>query len=85
VSWDNFALRIQGEPAVEELEAAVHLLHAAAPEGIVAAVDERALEGLKFAECLPPDLAVAVVRARLADLSGIANILDNPVRLLFDH
>ena len=55
-----------------------------APEAIVAAVDERALEGLKFAECLPPGLATAVVRARLADPAGVADVLGNPVRTVCD-
>jgi ATP-dependent Lhr-like helicase len=84
VSWDNFALFIQEELRAEEVEAGIHSLRAAPPEGIVAAVDERALEGLKFAECLPPGVAAAVVRARLADPSGVADVLQNPVRVVFE-
>jgi ATP-dependent Lhr-like helicase len=84
VSSDNFAVRIQGELTADEAESSIHSLRALAPEGIVAAVDERALEGLKFAECLPPRLAAAVVQGRLADPSGVAHILDNPVRITDD-
>jgi ATP-dependent Lhr-like helicase len=85
VSWDNFAVHIQGRPRAEEVEAATRSLRAAPPEGIVAAVDEQALEGLKFAECLPPGVAAAAVRARLADPAGVANVLGNPVLTVFDH
>ncbi len=31
------------------------------------AVDARAMHGLKFAECLPADLAASVVQSRVAD------------------
>jgi ATP-dependent Lhr-like helicase len=85
VSWDNFAVRIQGEPRADEVAAAIDSLRAAVRDEVVAAVDERALEGLKFAECLPPGLADAVVRARLADPWAVANILGNAVRTVFDH
>lgn len=44
-------------------------------------VDKRALAGLKFSEALPPYLATATLAARLADLSGAAKVLGEPVRL----
>ncbi|MCC6420251.1 MAG: ATP-dependent helicase, partial [Gemmataceae bacterium] len=84
-TWDNFAVRVQGGPRADEIEGAVRSLRGAAPEGIVAAVDERALEGLKFAECLPPGQAVAVVRTRLADPAVFSNVLGNLVRIVVGH
>jgi ATP-dependent Lhr-like helicase len=81
---DNFAVRIQGQPGADEVEAAIHALRAAPREGIVAAVDERALEGLKFAECLPPGQAAAVVRARLADPASVEEVLRQPLRVVFE-
>jgi ATP-dependent Lhr-like helicase len=85
VSWDNFAVRMPAGPKGEEVEAAIQALRGAAKEGVVADVDEEALQGLKFAGCLPPGLAAAVVRARLADPAGVADVLDNPVRTVVDH
>jgi ATP-dependent Lhr-like helicase len=44
-------------------------------------VDEDAVErSLKFAECLPPDLAHAILRARMTDLDGARRILEMPVK-----
>ncbi|MEE1741463.1 DEAD/DEAH box helicase [Streptomyces sp. BE147] len=44
-------------------------------------VDPRALNGLKFSTALPPRLAEATLAARLADLSGAAETLREPVRI----
>jgi hypothetical protein len=38
------------------------------------------MDGLKFAECLPADLAAGVVRARLADRLAVAEALGRPTR-----
>jgi ATP-dependent Lhr-like helicase len=84
-SSDNFAVRVQGELTADDVEAGIRSLRASPPDEIVAAVDERALEGLKFAECLPPGLASAILQARLADASGVADILGKPVRITFDN
>ncbi|MFJ4778893.1 DEAD/DEAH box helicase [Streptomyces sp. NPDC088762] len=46
------------------------------------AVDERAVQGLKFAEALPPRLAEATLSARLANLEQAAAVLDEPVRFV---
>src|SRR3954462_6750594 len=48
--------------------------------GLGAPGGERAVEGLKFAECLPPDLAARMVRARLADADGVAGVLGRATR-----
>ncbi|NUB25314.1 DEAD/DEAH box helicase [Azospirillum brasilense] len=39
---------------------------------------------LKFSQCLPPDMAMAVLSARLADQSGLAEVIARPVRLVRD-
>lgn len=44
-------------------------------------IDERALQGLKFSDALPPRLATATLAARLADLESAAVVLGEPVRL----
>jgi ATP-dependent helicase Lhr and Lhr-like helicase len=42
-------------------------------------VTERALEALKFADLLPPDLARRTLEARLADPTGALSVLRRPV------
>jgi ATP-dependent Lhr-like helicase len=43
-------------------------------------VDDKALEGLKFSDALPHNLAVSTLAARLADLEHAAALLDEPYR-----
>lgn len=47
---------------------------------VLPSVDDRALEGLKFSEALPRQLAEATLAARLADLEHAAQVLAEPVR-----
>jgi ATP-dependent helicase Lhr and Lhr-like helicase len=42
-------------------------------------IDERAVEELKFAECLPRSLAQRVVRARTSDSAGVAAAVSSPI------
>jgi len=44
------------------------------------AVEEHAIEGLKFSECLPRDLARDMLRTRLCDRLAVQCILEQPVR-----
>jgi ATP-dependent helicase Lhr and Lhr-like helicase len=64
---DNFRIRLNGVEAVENLsdELSRVLWGDLRPD-----VSDAALKGLKFAEVLPPDLAVATIAERLTDLDG---------------
>lgn len=42
-------------------------------------IDERAVDELKFSECLPPEIANSVVRERVQDPQGVAAIKSAPV------
>ena len=42
----------------------------------------KALEGLKFSECLPPDLATRVLQRRMADIDAVRRVLAEPVQLV---
>ena len=55
-------------------------LRGADPGSLVAPASEQAIDGLKFSECLPRDLAAGVVRARLADGRGVAGVLERATR-----
>jgi ATP-dependent Lhr-like helicase len=83
VAWDNFAVRPEGKVSADQVEGCVRELSSAAPESLLPAVDERALAGLKFAECLPPGQAAGVAQARLADLAGVDAILRQPPKAVF--
>jgi hypothetical protein len=55
-------------------------LREADPGSLVAPAGEQAIDGLKFSECLPPDLAARVVQSRLADGRGLAGVLGPATR-----
>jgi ATP-dependent Lhr-like helicase len=46
------------------------------------AVNKEALEGLKFSECLPRELGLAILATRMQDVSGIREILSQPMRVV---
>jgi len=72
VTSDNFTVRFPRGLAVNLVEPGLCGLRELEPTRLVAPVDEQAVDGLKFSECLPTDLAARVVRARLADAPGVA-------------
>jgi ATP-dependent Lhr-like helicase len=49
---------------------------------ILPRVNEEALDGLKFSECLPAEVATEVVRSRIADEQGIADVLGRPTKVV---
>jgi ATP-dependent Lhr-like helicase len=68
---NNFRVRLLGIEAVEKLADALVAQDWAT---VLPAVSSAALEGLKFSEVLPPDLALATVAERLADRDGAHSI-----------
>jgi ATP-dependent helicase Lhr and Lhr-like helicase len=48
-----------------------------------AAVDEQAIEGLKFSACVPRELALDMLQSRLSDAPSIAQVLQQPVRFVW--
>jgi ATP-dependent helicase Lhr and Lhr-like helicase len=75
VTSDNFAVRFPPGMGAEAIGAPLDGLQWADPGSLVAPAGEQAIDGLKFSECLPRDLAARVVRARLADGRGVAGVL----------
>jgi ATP-dependent Lhr-like helicase len=53
------------------------------PDEILTPVSEQALDGRKFSEGLPPELATRVVQARLADARGVVEVLEKPLRIVY--
>ncbi len=80
VSWDNMAVRCAGNHRLEDVDRALVELRGRTPEAIEPAFDERAVDGLKFSDCLPCELARQTLRSRLADREGVRTILTQPVK-----
>jgi ATP-dependent Lhr-like helicase len=79
---DNFAVRFPPHLAIDTAEGHLRDLLGVDPPAILPPVNEQALEGLKFSECLPPDLANHVAQARLSDIRGIEATLGRMTRVV---
>jgi ATP-dependent Lhr-like helicase len=84
VTWNNLAVRLEGDLQLDRVEAAIRDLRLAGAEVLAPEIDEQAVIGLKFAECLPPKQASGVVRSRLVDPGGVADVLHQPVRMVIE-
>lgn len=72
--FDNDAIRLRTELDSDELDAAIASATGIAPPSVSA----DAVRGLKFADSLPPHLAMQTLAARLADVAGAQRALRQP-------
>lgn len=70
-SPDTFRVKLRG---VEAAKALTEVLENVDWSTVLPAVSQAALQGLKFSEILPPDLAVATIAARLGDQESAAAV-----------
>ena len=84
VTSDNFAVRFPAKFDARVVEQQVQGLADPTPGQIVPQANEQALDGLKFSECLPRELATRVVEARLSDAPGVAEVLERPMRIVYE-
>jgi hypothetical protein len=80
VTSDNFAVRFSPDPGAEAIGPALDGLREVDPGSLVAPASDQAIDGLKFSECLPRDLAARVVQSRLADARGVTGALGQVTR-----
>lgn len=78
---DNLAIPLRPDVGPGDLRARLRQLRAEDLAGALYIPDE-AVEGLKFSVCLPAWLAQRTLRSRLADVSGVRQVLAEPVRLV---
>jgi ATP-dependent Lhr-like helicase len=79
---DSLSLTLQSSGSAENIEAAIAELRARDAAQMQPEVDEQAIAGLKFNQCLPPEIAVAMLQARLRDAIAIETVLREPVRFV---
>lgn len=78
VGLDDFSIAVDSTVSADDLLGA---LRGAVPADVTIApwIADEALEGLKFAECLPRQTALAVIERRLSDPEGVASTLAQAV------
>ncbi len=79
VSHDSLSVTMRCTSA-QELTSLLEAVRNLEPMQFRPVVDEQAVEGLKFSECLPETVALRVVEERLADVNAVARVVAEPVR-----
>jgi BREX system ATP-binding protein BrxC/D len=82
VTYDSFAVTFEPHLSADAVEQALLKLRTGDVSKMRPAVNEQAISGLKFAECLPHDLAARVLESRLRDPAAVENTLRQPKRFI---
>ncbi|HJT78296.1 MAG TPA: DEAD/DEAH box helicase [Gemmataceae bacterium] len=82
VEHDALAITVEGADNVAAVEQAVRQLAATDASAMKSQVEEAALDGLKFSECLPKELARVTLASRLRDEPAIRAVLSQPTRVV---
>jgi len=80
VDHDALAITVEGLEGIPTMERAVRELTLRDPSLMAPRIEEGALQGLKFSECLPQDLGLATLASRMRDEAAIRAILAQPTR-----
>lgn len=80
VEHDSFSLAFEPSVPFTDLQKAIDELQETNVHELRPAVDNRAIEGLKFSECMPFDLAWEMLEVRLQDASAVRETLAQRLR-----
>ena len=82
VDHDSFVLIFEPQLELADVEGAVAEIRSREVSDMRPQVDERAIEGLKFSECLPNEMALDLLERRLQEPETARRVLEEPVRFL---
>jgi ATP-dependent Lhr-like helicase len=82
VDHDALAITVEGAEGLPAIEGALRELGSRDPSSMASAVEEAALEGLKFSRCLPKELALATLALRLRDEAAVRAVLAQRFRVV---
>ena len=82
VTYDSFTITFEAYGSLHTIELALGELRAHDVSEMSVAVEEHAIAGLKFSECLPHDFALDMLRTRLCDHPAVQYTLSQPVRFV---
>lgn len=82
VAHDSLSLTLDGGISLQGIDRAMQDTRSRHPEELLPAVDESALEALKFSESLPRKLAIHALQMRIRDETAVRTILAEPVRFV---
>ena len=82
VTHDSFTLTFESAVKLHDVERAIGAIRQQNVAGMRPAVDATAIDGLKFSECLPVELAIEMLERRLQEPEVTRRILEEHVRFL---
>ena len=82
VSHDSFTLTFESTITLQDVEQAISVIRQHDIAEMQPVVDEAAIDGLKFSECLPMDLATEMLERRLQDQASTRSVLEEQVRFI---
>lgn len=82
VDYDCFMLRFEPGTTLQDVEGAIREIRGWNVIEMRPSIDEAAIEGLKFSECLPTALMVEMLEDRLTNYDALLNTLNQRVRVL---
>ena len=82
VDHDSFPLSFESSAKLQDAEEAIRGIGQQDAESMCPEIDDSAIDGLKFSECLPHELAVEILERRLQDLNAVRHVLAEPVRFV---
>ncbi len=85
VTYDSFTVTFEPHLLFDVIGQALDELRVHDVSKMRPAVEEQAIDGLKFSECLPRDLAVHVLESRLRDPSAVECTLHKPRRFVISY
>lgn len=85
VTYDGFALRFGHGVSLPAVQQGLNDLRTRTPESLLPRIDEAAIYGLKFSECLPTEIARRMLQRRLQDVDGVKCILQQDVSVVESH
>jgi ATP-dependent Lhr-like helicase len=81
VSHESFGVTFEPQLRANEIEQAILSLQRRNVKELLASVDERALHSLKFSECMPPEIAITILKRRLQDAKAVRNVNQSRIRV----
>lgn len=77
---DNLAIEFERALPLETVQQAIEELRSRDSGTLLPTVSPEALEGMKFSDCLPRELATHVLGIRNQDPAGVQHVLQEPIR-----
>jgi ATP-dependent Lhr-like helicase len=81
-AYDSFVLEFPANHKLQDAQNAISELRGRVPAEMLPEVDENAIDGLKFSQCLPKAHAIEMLGRRLQDIDAIQQILSQVPRCI---